>query len=237
MSTLKYHGIGDACISAFNRVLTECLRFKASELYFVQIELGALRGEEKAAEAHNDFLKILEPEYLLPKDYFLERSFIMLVAAFEYFLQELVHAVVVAHPKKVGRVEFKLSEILDASSTDELVRRSIESTLNSLMYKKPNEYLAEFANLLSIDSKPFKEDWIKFVEAKARRDVGVHNGWRCNETYIRKVTEAGLSANKAIDELLFPPSPGYLDEVREVFGRLANGLIDAVFEKHQALLV
>ena len=224
--------LATAFLSAYKRLLDECVRFKAAEVYFLKLQVAALKEEGSAKEAHDEFLKQLAPEYNLPRDYFFERSFVMLVASFEYFLQELVHVIVAIHPKKVGRVEFKLSEILDAGSTDELVRRGIEATLNSLMYKKPADYLTDVADLLSIDPFPLRENWTIFVEAKARRDLGVHNGWKCNDIYLRKVAEAGTTSNYAKGDRLFPPKGSYLDEVRRALSTLADMMMEAAFKKH-----
>jgi hypothetical protein len=228
--------IGDACLATYQRLLDECLRFKASQLYFTMLERAATRDGGLAKDAHVQLLEKLAPHYASPFEYFAERSFIMLVASLELFIHELVHAIIMAYPKKVGHIEFRLSEVLDAGSPAELVRRSIEQTMSKLMYKKPNEYLSEVASLLSIDEAPLRADWLTFVEAKARRDLAVHNGWRCNSTYLRKLTEAGLSTPFALGGRVFPPAPEYLDQVREAVSTLARLLMSAVFAKHGATL-
>lgn len=228
--------IGEACISAYKRLLDECLRFKSAQLYFLKLEVAALSGPGPALEAHSMILEKLAPEYSSPKDYFMERSFVMLIASFEFFLQELVHVIVAAYPEKVGKVEFKLSEVLDAGTTAELVRRGIEATLNSMMYKKPVEYLADVARLLSIAPEPFKANWAVFVEAKARRDLGVHNGWRCNEVYLRKVAEIASAPPHVRNEPLSPLPEDYLDIVQNALTSLASDMMDAVIAKHGSVL-
>jgi len=160
----------------------------------------------------------------------------LLVAAFEYFLQDVLTLIIKVNPKKVGQTEFKLSEILDSAGPDELVRRGIEATLNKLMYKKPLEYLSEIVSLLSISEAPLKAEWPVFVEAKARRDLGVHNGWKCNSTYLRKVTEAGLTPTFTEGEITFPPEDGYFDKVMAALPKLARLIMDGILEKHSASL-
>jgi len=193
MSTTATIKVSDACLAAYGRVLDEGKAFQAASLYLLKLEVGALRDGGTLKEAHDQFVGHLQPHYPSPTRYFTERSFIALVAAFELYLQDLITYIVLVNPKKVGSVDFKLSEILDASSQVELVRRSIDATLNKLMYKKPMEYLSEAASLLSIDEVPLKEKWPVFVEAKARRDLGVHNGWRCNASTLGRLLRLVLA--------------------------------------------
>lgn len=228
--------IGRTCLDAFQRLLDECLRFKASELYLAKVQFSACQDGGLAKEAYDQFVEHLKPNYASPQEYFVERSFIMLVASFELFLQELLQVIVTAYPKKVGQIEFKLSEIIDAGSPDELVRQAIDTTLNQLMYKKPNEYLTAVANLLSIDADALRGEWLIFAEAKARRDLAVHNGCKCNAIYLRKIKEAGLVSQYKLGERVFPPAPGYLDQVCKTLSNLANVLMDTVIAKHKAIL-
>ena len=104
------------------------------------------------------------------------------------------------------------------------------------MSKKPNDYLSDVASLLSIDEAPLKSDWLFFIEAKARRDLAVHNGCRCNSTYLRKLTEAGLSSAFVLGDQVFPATPEYLKQVREAIANFARLLMDAVIAKHGATL-
>ena len=106
-------------------------------MYLVKIEGMAIREVGEVRDAHDALVKALRPEYESPSSYFMGRSFILLVAAFEYFLQDLLTTIILIYPKKLGHVTFKLSEIVDATVPDELVWRAIEATLNKIMYEKP----------------------------------------------------------------------------------------------------
>jgi hypothetical protein len=227
---------GTVCIEAYKRLFDEVIRFIAFENYLLQIQLGGLQGNDSMMEAHERLMGKLRPDYGKPSDYFLERAFISLVASFELFIQDVVTTVVVHYPKKVGKVEFKLSEIVDAGSPDELVKRAVEATLNGLIYQKPMEYLKGITELLSLDIDPFVPSWPLFVEAKARRDLGVHNGWRCNDVYLRKVREAGLTPAYKVGERVFPPPDTYLQEVADIIMLLAREVINQVCEKHNDTL-
>jgi hypothetical protein len=226
--------VGDVFLATYKRLLDECRQFKAAELYLLKLQVGARKDGGILKEAHDEFVEHLKPQYATPYLFFVERSFVSLISAFELFLQDVMSIVILINPKKVGQVEFKLSEILDASGTNELVRRGIDATLNKLMYKKPKEYLAEVASLLSIDLAPLEEKWPTFVEAKARRDLGVHNGWKCNQIYIRKVSEVGLPSTYVDGQSAFPVEREYLNGVGGALMELAELVATAVLEKHSA---
>jgi hypothetical protein len=232
MEDVRQSELGNACMDAYQRLLHETLAFTAARLYLLQINVAASQGVTPIKEAHDAFVAKLQPQYETPYRYFIERSFISLVASFELFLQDIVTTIVAAYPKKIGQIGFKLAEILDAADSDELVRRGIEDTFNKLMYKKPMEYLGEITSLLSIDEAPLLLRWPIFVEAKARRDLGVHNGWRCNAIYIRKLTEVGLTPTIAQGDSAFPHDNKYLEAVEETFDDLATLIIEAVIAKY-----
>ena len=94
--------ISDACLATYQRLLDECLRFKASQLYFTMLERAATRDGGLAKDAHVQLLEKLAPHYASPFEYFAERSFIILVASLELFIHELVHAIIMAYPRKLG---------------------------------------------------------------------------------------------------------------------------------------
>lgn len=234
MSDTPATTVGKACLATYQRVLDECKAFNAARLYLLKLEVGSWQDGGTLKDAHDEFIEHLKPHYPTPSRYFTERSFISLVAAFELFLQDTISIIVLVNPKKVGQVEFRLSEILDAASQAELIRRGIDATLTKIMYKKPMEYLSEAASLLSIDEQPLRAKWPFFVEAKARRDLGVHNGWRCNSIYLRKVGDAGLTTALTEGESTFPVDEVYLKATVDTLAELASLIIQAVIAKHPA---
>ena len=202
-------------------------------MYLYKLEIVALREEDTVVKAaHSEFVQQLSPHYKSPYPYFIERSFISLVASFELFLADVLGSVLKEYPKKISQVDFKLADILDATGTQELVSRAVDTTLNKLMYKKPMEYLDEITSLLSIDKSALQAQWPDFVEAKARRDLGVHNGWRCNATYIRKLREVEINSLHSDGESLSPHEDEYLDKVVRALLELAQLLRAAILTKY-----
>ncbi len=144
-----------------------------------------ITGSVKALETY------LGEHKLSTANYFSGLFLIHAVSEVENYMVDALRAVIAQFPKKLGAIEFKLSEILEKGQ-DELVLMAADSLLNKLAYARPLEFLKEFCSLVSIDPKSIEPHWPAFIEAKARRDLGIHNNWRMNDTYRRKVKESGV---------------------------------------------
>ena len=217
---------------AHTRFHEESLTFIQASTYLMTVHIAAAKDAHLFSSEHNELAKRLAPTYADPHQYFMASLFVAHIAAFEFYLQELVTSVVLRHPKKVGGVQFKLSDVLDAEGSEPLVQRAIDELLNKLLYKKPLEYRDELADLLSIDKTIIEKDWPTFIEAKARRDLGTHADWKCNTTYLRKVAEAGLTPTFQVGESVVPEWNPYARRVSDVLYQLTNTLTSAVVEKH-----
>lgn len=212
-------------------------------MYLLHIEHLVWKGRTKAIQiddkgvlekAHLNLNESVKDVYKDPGGYFASRLFLAHIGAFELFLQELATAVILRHPKKVGSTQFKLTEILETGDPTALVRRAIEELLNKLMYKKPSEYREELSALLSLDSTLFDPEWTIFVEAKARRDLGIHADWKCNSTYLRKLAEAQIPSPLSAGESAIPVDENYFNDTADALHLLAHKLTEAVILKHWA---
>jgi len=166
-----------------------------------------------------------------PPSYFVSLLFVDLISETELYFSSLIRIVIHKHPKKIGGAQFKLSDILESSSKDELVVRAAEDFLHDLFYKKPNEYLNEICSLLSIDRLAMAPHWNTYVEAKARRDLGVHNNWKCNKTYLRKLFEAGIKSDCSVGQPL-SPTQDYFNAVVSSVSKMLRAMHSAVVGKH-----
>ena len=147
--------------------------------------------------------QVLGPHNMVPNQYFCGLMLFSLVAEVEFYLAEIVQAIIAAHPKKIGSMQVKLADLIDRP-TSELVEIAASKFLNDLMFKKPTEYLTGICDISGIDRDPLTPSWLAFVEAKARRDLGIHNSWIVNETYLRKLKEAGISTSLKVGESACP---------------------------------
>ena len=217
----------------FQAYFRETLAFLTSHSYLLSAELASLNDPDSdLGKCGIDFRARLPKTYGSPVHYFLARLFISQVASFEVLLQDTVALVLRQHPKKVGSSTFSLAEIVDAGDHAALVDRAIDECLNKLMYKKPMDYLDDLCNLLSIEDDPLRECWKVFVEAKARRDLGVHASWRCNDVYLRKLKEAMIASSAKVGDLMLPLQEGYLDATMDSLNELAMEITKRVAAVH-----
>lgn len=200
--------------------------------YLRSIEIFAAKG---SSELHDDYERLLsriKENYTDPRQFFMSRLFITYISAFEIFLQEIAAAVLIKYPGKLGSRKYELHDILESPDPQGLVNRAIEEQLNELMYKKPLDYVKEFGSLLSLNISDFTASWKIFIEAKARRDLGVHGDWICNKTYIRKLFEANISSGSAIGTKLVPNTEEYFDEITDGLLDLAEAITGMTLAKH-----
>jgi hypothetical protein len=213
--------------------LYESHRFTSAIVFLIAADIHAtVIKDSDLGKKHQKFVESLTGSYEEPRTYFLAQLFVGRIASFEVFLQETISMVVQKNPKKVGGAEFKLSDILDCTEVTQLVQRAAEEFLNKLMYKKPSEYLSSMCELLSIERAPLDADWLVFVEGKARRDLGMHNAWKCNAIYVRKLSEAGLPSQLKPGDSALPREDKYILEVDGALDRLAKGITKQVLVKH-----
>lgn len=222
------HALNDAT-AKFN---SEYKAFLATQSYLLEVNIAAIKKIFPIDNVHTVCAEHLMPEYESPYIYICSRLYISLIASFELLIQDYLVAVITAHPKKVGQIEFKLSEILDSSEKNELTQRAIQETLNKIMYDKPLDYLTKISSLLSINEISLKPLWQTFIEAKARRDLGLHNGWKCNAIYLRKISEAGLTAKFIQGESTLPKVKEYITPVGCALIELAKLLHKEISAKH-----
>lgn len=155
------------------------------------------------------------------------------ISGLEFFFQSCLSAVLRAYPKKLSSVQFSLSQILEADSKDVLIEQATDMFLNKLMYKKPSEYLDEICKTLSIESECIRPLWPTFVEAKARRDVGIHNNWKCNETYLRKIADVGLTSTYKIGDSLIPKEGSYFTKTTGNLAGIGRKMVDAIIKTYK----
>lgn len=184
------------------------------------------------AETHLSLEKSLNIYQISNVEYYLSLIFIDLISSTEIFFIDLVKIVLKKYPKKLGKTQFNLSEIIDSSSHDELITKAADQYIHKLLYKKPNEYLSDICEVLSIDKELIKPYWGNYIEAKARRDLGIHNDWKCNTIYLRKLKEVGIEPQCKIGDLMFPLGhQQYLQNVSQNIIKLSETMKDSISEK------
>jgi hypothetical protein len=171
---------------------------------------------------HQNHPTIQLPEYRVVA--FLDGlTLIATISEVEAYFQDIVVAVLLRHPLKMGKLSFELKGILDMSSIADVVRAAAERYASEMLFKSPKDYKKDLMNVLSAGESIFTDSWPAFVEAKARRDIGVHNGWIVNDVYRSKVREVGLTPPQ---EPALTGNHEYLQVVRsscvDLMGKLAH---------------
>jgi citrate lyase gamma subunit len=162
--------------------------------------------------------------------FFAATILINLVSEVEHFFGSAIATALRMYPGKMGNQTFKLTEIITASSNNELIDRAASATLNELMYEKPMDYLTGLAEILSINKESMIDVWPGFVEVKARRDLGVHNNWVANPIYLRKLKEAKCKDLPNIGTRLIPDF-AYLNEALSICDKLVELMANLMAEK------
>ena len=161
--------------------------------------------------------------------YFFNLFLIELVSDMELFLIEIITLIISKHPQKIGKQKVLLSDVVNLGNKRKIIKKACYDYLNSLSYKKPQEYQKEFFSLLSANDDFLKDEWKYFIEMKARRDIGVHNDWKINDIYKGKVLEIGIKPDETISYLY--PDDKYIIKCINIHKNIINTVCDHVEEK------
>lgn len=156
------------------------------------------------------------------------QTFVSLVSEFENYLVDVMTTIAEKYPQKLGQEPFKLSEILELKDQELIVRVATERHINSVMYKKANEYRKSLIEFLSAEPNFLSDLWPAYVECKARRDLGVHNGWRTNDVYKRKLLEVGITPSS---DLYFTPTSEYFFQSLKLMAEISDRIKNHCAEK------
>lgn len=111
---------------------------------------------------------------------------VQLVTIIEAMLGDVIRAIVLKYPHKLGsKRTMSLQAILESTSIEEVHLRATDALLNDLSYKTPSEFAEQAESLLSINLLECPA-FHKYMEIKASRDIFIHNRGIANEIYERK---------------------------------------------------
>lgn len=171
---------------------------------------------------HQNHPKIDMPEYKVVG--FMDGlTLIATISEVEAYFQDIVVDVICRHPEKIGKSTFEVRNLLEVETIQDAIELAARRYASDLMFKKPNDYKKDLLSIISANEKLLEDTWPVFVEAKARRDLGVHNGWLVNDIYRAKLREVKLTP--ATDQSLSVDN-SYLQSVRsgclEIMTRLKS---------------
>jgi hypothetical protein len=215
-----------------------------NESYIFVLEATNLSLEKLKTQEPDDLFRTIQGSFLRLNDLLTDSGlnssehyrgvlFINLISNVELFFSLLVKAAIVKNPQKVWGTKIELKEIIEGANTDELIERCAEETINRLLYEKPDDYLIKLCEILSIDESEILECWPNYVEAKARRDLGVHNDWVCNEIYLRKTAYVYEDiTTPQVGDKLNPSKKEYCGSVTDNISEMAQKFVVLMLKKH-----
>lgn len=116
-----------------------------------------------------------------------EFAIIGLVSIVEQFLNEVLHQVLVAYPKKFGNKKFEIDELLEEGSILELFYSKANQKLLDLAYGKFDRFISNFKSTLELTSE-LNSDLVETInEIKLTRDCLIHSEGKTNDLYFSKV--------------------------------------------------
>ncbi|MGN2245031.1 hypothetical protein ACFWZU_16185 [Frateuria sp. GZRR33] len=111
-----------------------------------------------------------------------------LVTITESMLGDVLRAVVVRYPQKLGaKRTILIQAVLEASSLQEVHLKATDALANELSYKSPVEFAEAVDGLIGVNLLALPA-FHKYVEVKATRDIHVHNRGIANDMYVRKAS-------------------------------------------------
>jgi len=130
-----------------------------------------------------DGLVRLAPQYT--REYLATFTFRQFVSAFEAFLSNFLHRLLLHNPWQFSERQLDFGTVLKAASRDEIVSGVILRQLNELKYEHLREWFAAANKAVKLDC-PAEEEIDALAEIKAARDILEHNAGVVNEIYLRK---------------------------------------------------
>jgi hypothetical protein len=116
----------------------------------------------------------------------LVNGLVQLVTIIEAMLGDVVRAVTIRYPQKIGsKRTVPLQFVLESTSVEEIHLRATDALLNDLSYKSPLEFSESLEQLLSINLMECPA-FHRYIEVKATRNIFIHNRGIANDIYVRK---------------------------------------------------
>lgn len=152
------------------------------------------------------------------------------VSLFESLFFELLGIIIANQPRCLpDKKSISYGMVFESNSKEDLINIIIEKELNELKYKKVGEWFDYLCNIVNV-GKVNSVELEKIVEAKATRDVLVHNSGIVNQIYIEKSGKfARFSDGEKINV-----SGDYTLDVWKLLSKVLVDITDAVIKKHSA---
>lgn len=137
----------------------------------------------------------------------LEATFLQFLSVFEVFVGDLLRLWLTAHPRAIGGKTLKFEDALDAGDMPTLVSQVVDHEVAEVTYRSPRTVFQYLEKRIGLALPPPAEI-DRLAEAKATRDVIVHNRGVINDAYLLK---AGALARHTAGQFVDIPNPYHRD--------------------------
>lgn len=156
-----------------------------------------------------------------------EATFHNFLAIFEAFFTDFVRAWLRAYPQNLLSTEpVPVDVILESPDKAAIIDFLIDRAIVGLLYKKPADWFAFLEKKLKLGC-PSAEEIARLAEAKATRDLIMHNRGVVNEVYVAK---AGQLARYPVGAFVELP-PAYHREIWNLLQKVVADLADTMLAK------
>jgi hypothetical protein len=114
-----------------------------------------------------------------------EATFQQFISIFEGFVFDLLRLWLLAYPRNLIGKQLEFKDVVDAPDKDAVVLHVVNSKIHEVSYKRVTEWFEYLAGLVKLGC-PTADDIGRIAEAKACRDLLVHNRGVANKTYKDK---------------------------------------------------
>ena len=114
-----------------------------------------------------------------------EATFQQFISTFENFYLELLRLWLTAYPRSLGKKTVDFKTILELPDKDAITGLVVGKELNEVLYERPTEWFAYLEDKAKLGC-PAADEIDRIAEAKASRDVLVHNRGIANKIYESK---------------------------------------------------
>ena len=155
-----------------------------------------------------------------------EATFQQFISIFENFYFDLLRLWLTAYPQSLGKKTVDFKTILEMPDKDAMIGAVVRDELNKVLYERPAKWFSYLEDLAKLDC-PAPEEIERIAEAKASRDVLVHNKRTANKIYEAK--EGKIARFHEGERLRIPDD--YHRETWELIRKLVADLSDAAIAK------
>ena len=163
------------------------------------------------------------PRYVA--EHLAQATFQQFVSVFENYILDLLRLWLAAYPRSMNKKQVEFEAILDAPDKAAITKLVVDRELIEVLYGRPSDWFAYLESRTGISCPPDEVE--RFTEAKASRDILVHNRGIANATYVQK---AGKLARYKDGEAIDIPEQ-YHRQVWELLCKFVGDISDRMIAK------